>query len=643
MDCTQPHSFQILSPSLLPEEDLYSPDIVKSARLSKFSINKGKTPVALAAGYTEKYNEETGRKKVIVVVTEDFTVSCFDASLNLLWEKSVAHKSHHLEYVIAHYAIEEAAVFITPINLSDDPTGPGVVIVGASLKEKVLEDEPQVTVEKNFNGEDGDVEHPENVVRAMLEHFSIYALDASNGHIVWMHDGSDVRQEQYTRSLPHQAYTLDSFDLSRMASHTSSGMNDWSIFKSSLVMELPHHWRGREDTSLRFAHFVRRHLGAGAGSATGKSPPSKGRKLDGAGAPASSKDKKKKGSPKGSSLSGEGLFTGLGAEPLSRSATLPHDAVEHTDHPNVLVAHTKHGIEVIALRSGVPLTSLALNRGQSYGDVDGDGVVDTILILENEKDAAGHASQFINDGEDHLQHCHMMVVSGLPPRSQLFNGTLCLHRRSMADPITKSTHRKPPVITATPPLLLRTWDERAKNTESKKKNVVVATNMGLVTSYRSNGEFDWQCKHSPGWKLEYAFASLLHFDVDSERAEEVGSHDTVYSQLLVLGESEVSLVSRDGYVLTAAKIPNTPIARPVIGDFNSDGYTDLIIATDDALLGYRLEVIPSTKGLLIAFLVLSALMALFFWLHLKAEVQDTRGGKRKVYSLIRSTDESHID
>lgn len=577
---------------------------------------------------------------MIVVVTEDFTVTCYDASLNLLWEKSVAHKSHHLDYVISHYSIEEAAVFISPLNLKDDPNGPGVVIVGASLKER-SRPEDQVKAESNANGEDGDTEHPENIVRAMLEHFSVYALDATNGHIVWMHDGSDVRQEQYTRSLPHQAYTLDSFDLSRMASHTSSNMNDWSIFKSSLIAELPHHWRGREDTSLRFAHFVRRHLGAGATS--GKPSVSKAnaasatRKLD---AKDSVTGKRKKGKAKG--LSGEGLFSGLGAEPLSSSATLPHDAVEHTDHPNVLVAHTKHGIEVIALRSGVPLTSLALNREQSYGDVDGDGVVDSILILENEKDAAGHASQFVMDGENHLQHCHMMVVSGLPPRSQLFNGTICLHRRSMADPISKTSNRKPPVIAASPPILLRTMDDRS-NTESKKKNVVVSTNMGMVTSYRSNGEFDWQCKQSPIWKLDFSFASLLHFDPDSERAEEVGSHDTVYSQLLVVGDTEVSLISRDGFLLTSAKIPNTPIARPVIGDFNSDGYTDVIIVTDDALLGYRLEVTPSTKGLLISFIVLSAIMALFYFLHLKAEVKDTKHGKRKVYSMIRSTDDAHID
>jgi hypothetical protein len=78
-----------------------------------------------------------------------------------------------------------------------------------------------------------------------------------------------------------------------------------------------------------------------------------------------------------------------------------------------------------------------------------------------------HASQFINPGdEDSLQHCHLMVVSGLPARSQLFNGTVCLHRRSLADPIVKGS-RKPPVISAAPPLLLRNIDERT-NTEAKK-------------------------------------------------------------------------------------------------------------------------------------------------------------------------------
>jgi hypothetical protein len=59
-------------------------------------------------------------------------------------------------------------------------------------------------------------------------------------------------------------------------------------------------------------------------------------------------------------------FSGVESPPLSLDATLPHDAAEHTEHPNVIVAHTKHGLEVIALRTGLPITALALAAGNSF-------------------------------------------------------------------------------------------------------------------------------------------------------------------------------------------------------------------------------------------------------------------------------------
>ena len=46
-----------------------------------------------------------------------------------------------------------------------------------------------------------------------------------------------------------------------------------------------------------------------------------------------------------------GRFTGIETPPLSLSASLPHDALEHTENPNVLVAHTSQGIEVRSMNN----------------------------------------------------------------------------------------------------------------------------------------------------------------------------------------------------------------------------------------------------------------------------------------------------
>jgi hypothetical protein len=158
------------------------------------------------------------------------------------------------------------------------------------------------------------------------------------------------------------------------------------------------------------------------------------------------------------------------------------------------------------------------------------------------------------------------------------------------------------------------------------------------------GEYKWQVKNAPGWSREFQFSDVLHFDIDAERAKEFGSHDNTYALMLVAGEKEVALVSREGHVLTQARLPKAPIARPVIGDFDGDGITDVIMITDDAILGYRVEEVPSMQGMLAAVIVLSLLVIVVFACSMQLEVQDTAmGGKKKVWKMSRSTDEHHLD
>lgn len=79
--------------------------------------------MALSTGYIDKYDNNKERKKVIVVVTEDFSVSCYDANLSLMWSKSIAHASHQLAFVADNYRIEETDIFITPLNMKTGHTG----------------------------------------------------------------------------------------------------------------------------------------------------------------------------------------------------------------------------------------------------------------------------------------------------------------------------------------------------------------------------------------------------------------------------------------------------------------------------------------------------------------------------------------
>ena len=54
-------------------------------------LSKGRMPVALSVGYIDTYSEDVSREQVIVVLTDDWTLICFDASLNLVWENTLSY------------------------------------------------------------------------------------------------------------------------------------------------------------------------------------------------------------------------------------------------------------------------------------------------------------------------------------------------------------------------------------------------------------------------------------------------------------------------------------------------------------------------------------------------------------------------
>ena len=674
------------------KSSIYSPEIIASLSLSPFKVTTGRTPVALKTGYVESYDASKGRNQVIVVVREDWTVACYDSTLLLLWEKSIAHKSHDLIHLIDQFQIDEVAVYLTPINIRDDVNG--LVIVGANMKLRVPSSADSIFTEEGMKmNEKGELEHPEMKERAALEHFSVYALDARTGHVVWRHDGLDVRAGQYITGLPQFAYKLSMHDL-MTSSHHAPTVTDWTVFREPLIAELPHDWHSSDDTSFRLAHFERQHVGARKFKEKKKGPDDRRKITSVTEKGGARKDTVKSPSGKaGASITGTGTasgrFTGVEKPPLALSASLPHDAAEHTDNPNVIVMHTSKGIEVISLKSGSPITSLALTKGRSYTDLDGDGIVDTIMVLENEQDASKHGGAFTDSQETDLSHCTLMVTSGLPPRARLFSGTVCGRAHSLHDsmnqpgydarlspkrrkheaakrarsPAFSSGHSIPSTISAASPVILRTVDPKTLLV-SKKSNIVVAINTGVITCYAADGELKWQTRGGPQWAADpetshSGAGSAILFDSDATRVDTLGKHDNAYAQILVVGDAKMVLMSREGEILASTELPRVPIAHPVIGDFDSDGVTDVIIVTDEAVLGYRLEVVQSTRGMLIAVLVLCCLTAIVFFVNIQLISIDpgsiSQGGitssttsvgnlmKRSVISLARSTDESHID
>lgn len=305
-------------------------------------------PAAVNTGYITHYNNRKERQQVIVVLRNDLSVLCLDYSLNLLWEKQLAHKLHDIPGLLEHYDVHDVHIRILPLTINEG-FNDGSIIIGLSMLPRDANSEVRIKLESGLFSTDPNEasKHVGINVQSQLQHFTVYALDAHNGTVIWKHDGVDVKPEQYIRSLPQHAFKLNVGQDIANKLHMSHahGMNDWTIFRQSLFAELPHLWREPFDTNIRIAHFVRRHLGAGAGNQVikpqSKSNTKEKETIDSIHIHSKTDDKKyaKKGAKLNLDL---GRFTGVETPPLSLSASLPHDALEHTLNPNVLVGTSKH-------------------------------------------------------------------------------------------------------------------------------------------------------------------------------------------------------------------------------------------------------------------------------------------------------------
>lgn len=594
-------------------------------------------------------------------------MSCYDRKLNILWEKTIAHKLHEISGLLSHYNVYDSAIHMVPLSIAEGSTG--LVVVGLSMKPREANSEARIRLEQGLQP-DKPNEHNDINIQSQLEHFSVYALNASDGNILWRHDGVDVRPEQYVRSLPLHARKVDLMSDLALHAHNTGGMNDWTVFRQSLIAELPHSWSAVTDSSIRIAHFVRRHLGAGAGNQVEKKTTKKNSKDQ----PSSShihtrvasRDSRHKytSSKRLTAKFNFDLsrFTGVETPKLSLTASLPHNALEHTESPNVLVAHTSRGLEIISLRTGFPVTSLALNREQTYADLESDGVIDTIHIIRSPKDIEYHSLTQIHNNE-RLQHCMVIVTSGLPAQAQLFNGTICQNRRHLHDPVRRAGLGIPLEIKAAPPMIYHTLDERTL-LESRIKSIAIAINTGVVTSYSGTGAFRWQVDGAPTWSLDFDQAYSCLLDTDAERAHELGGADKLQSQLFVMGDKNIAVLSRNGEILTMADVPSAPLTRPSFGDFDNDGITDVIIYTSDAILGYRLVMAESTKVMFLTLVLLSIVAVFSFIMNIRmnaqSQTEDTSASvtgstqssstnilkmkyKRNVLALMRSTDDYHLE
>eukprot|EP01040_Poterioochromonas_malhamensis_P011242 gene11242-12248_t len=217
--------------------------------------------------------------------------------------------------------------------------------------------------------------------------------------------------------------------------------------------------------------------------------------------------------------------------------------------------------------------------------------------------------------------------------------------------------------------------------ESQRKEVlVVANNLGVINAYNRHGRLLWQQSDttSPQRESDYV-EKLSSSDATSlprpfllqmsalREAQSTSEHLLLYCHQKRIRLHSLKHPRERGKLLAEATSPNAIVHKPLIVDFDDDGFNDVIIITDVAILGYRLQVTPSFFPLIIPFLVAFVIAVAIFLLKLSSEstsasssssnssnrrgadevdISSMKGGatrRKKQWTLTRATDNQHID
>ena len=569
-------------------------------------LSEGRQPAALASGYIDPPPKDpvTLRRQVIVVVTQDWTVLCFDEKLKLMWESNLQ------DFVPDDFYHREIGVSITPVGVFKGDRG--MVIVAGSTRHELTvggdeyweEHEAEAAAEaaaaagedpskiprpaedlyESTIDEEDEIENPQDelLVEQDIHHFSYYAVEGGRGGLRWSHEAGDYEttvMDEDNNLSPQHNYKLDV-----QSNEQHQDEVDWRQYRDSVLHSLPHSWRRRDDTWLELKHFARQ------------------------------KRQKPEKQPAGSNtadslLYGAATAAEVLARPLSAGASSSGSGLSGTmfgpvaPPPNVIVAHRADGLDVVHLFSGRLLCQVRLMQG-THADVNRDGTIDHMYALAghdlasrsvHDRVAAGLASSPDLLGSVPAPGCMAIATSGVPVHDHLFNASICPTKRDRGFQGTKKGWQSgsPGPIDAVDPVVIPSI---AHPGGSGKLDTVFLLSNGRVTSIAPSGERNWQTQTSAIWQKAHimlatgdnheaglradsvAVPSLRFVNLHAEKSIEEADDEDL--QILAVGDANVVLLSMDGRVRASMGLTQKPVGTPVLGDFNDDGVVRSLCLTE---------------------------------------------------------------
>lgn len=294
-----------------------------------------------------------------------------------------------------------------------------------------------------------------------------------------------------------------------------------------------------------------------------------------------------------------------------------------------MVAHLEEGIEAIHLFSGRTVCRLHLPTPGLHVDLNGDGVPEHIVA------AGGNPEDLLEEGDTghaHSRYCYVSVHSGIPARLHLWNGTAC---RAFGRRMRRGGELRP--IQVAPPIFLPQPGKHGhyRGGVAQRGMAVVLNSNGELTAYASSGELLWQKYVGASWKA-------------SQDEDVPGPSPTlravplrpggVPSVILAAGEESATVVSEHGGEVDSWELPDAPSMPLQLADFNFDGYTDVVLVSQDALWAWAQVRHPGAlpfSALVAALMVIMAAVFVTQQGFLAPGGGGPGGGKRRP---LRSTD-----
>jgi hypothetical protein len=210
--------------------------------------------------------------------------------------------------------------------------------------------------------------------------------------------------------------------------------------------------------------------------------------------------------------------------------------------------------------------------------------------------------------------CHLLALSGMPTKEELFSVNLCGRRFADISGMETTSMSSISESIESAPLLLMEPSSRGGAENHKGHDIVAAVNTGTVSRFRGHtGRRVWQIQgrrqHGPDFPTWDSPENVVLQRVDDMKV--IPS----MRPILLVGDNSVALLSpMKGRVLATATFPQPSSRQPQLVDFDGDGTTDLLVTTTDAVWGYHIIVntgasilLRIVTGLLIMVIMLATL------------------------------------